>query len=42
MKYIMLAVIVSLLGACSSMGNYKIKSESGDVVNTVPNGYGRH
>ena len=35
----MLIVIVSLLGACSSMGNYKIKSESGDVVNTVPKWY---
>ena len=35
----MLAVIVSLLGACSSMGNYKIKSESGNVVNTVPKWY---
>ena len=35
----MLMVIISLLGACSSMGNYKIKSESGDVVNTVPKWY---
>ena len=39
MRYIMLMVIISLLGACSSMGNYKIKSESGDVVNTVPKWY---
>ena len=35
----MLIVIVSLLGACSTMGNYKIRSESGDVVNTVPKWY---
>tara|TARA_B100001094_G_scaffold307655_1_gene339548 strand:- start:241 stop:867 length:627 start_codon:yes stop_codon:yes gene_type:complete len=39
MKYIMIIVMVSLLGACSSIGNYKIKSESGKVVNTVPKWY---
>ena len=39
MKYIMIIVAVSLLGACSTMGNYKIRSESGDVVNTVPKWY---
>ena len=38
MRYIMLVVIVSLLGACSST-TYQIKSESGDVVNTVPKWY---
>ena len=40
MRYIMIIVAVSLLGACSSMGTtYQIKSESGDVVNTVPKWY---
>ena len=38
-RYIMIIVAVSLLGACSTMGNYKIRSESGDVVNTVPKWY---
>ena len=38
-RYIMIIVAVSLLGGCSTMGTYKIKSESGDVVNTVPKWY---
>ena len=38
MNYIMIIFSVLLLGACS-MGQYKIKSESGKVINTVPSWY---
>ena len=38
-RYIMIVMLASILGACSSMGTYKIKSESGQVVNTVPKWY---
>ena len=37
-RYIMIIMSVCLLGACST-GKYQIKSESGQVVNTVPKWY---